>query len=59
MRPVKRLVQILNRITTVFWVAFKETPAGFFAPLLAFWHAVKTNATPHPRYDEDHRSHGV
>lgn len=59
MRPVKRIVQILKRVTMVFWAAFKETPADFFAPLLAFWYAVKTNATPHLPYDEDHRSHGV
>jgi len=59
MNPMNRLVQILNRVAGVFWGAFKESPAGFFAPLVAFWRAVKTNATPQPHYDEGRRSHGV
>jgi len=48
MNPTTRFAQILNRVAGVFWRAFKETPAGFFAPLVAFWHAVKGNATPPP-----------
>jgi hypothetical protein len=56
---MNRLVQILNRVAKVFWEAFKESPAGFFAPLVAFWRAVKTNATPHRHYDDGRRSHSV
>jgi hypothetical protein len=57
MNPMNRFVQILYRVTRVFWVAFKETPAGFFAPLIAFWNAVKTNATPPGHYDRGRRGH--
>jgi len=46
MTPMNHFVEFLNRVAKVFWGAFKETPAGFFAPLVAFWHAVQTNATP-------------
>ncbi len=59
MNAMKRLMQILNRVARVFWGALKETPAGFFAPLVAFWHAVKTNATPQPHYEDGRRSHNI
>ncbi len=59
MNSLNRFVEILNRVTKVFWEAFKESPAGFFAPLIAFWRAVKTNATLHRHYDDGRRSHRV
>lgn len=31
----------------IFWLAFCETPRGFFAPLVAFFNAAKANATHH------------
>jgi len=54
---MNRFVHILNRLAKIFWGAFKESPGGFFVPLVAFWHAVKTNATPQRHYDEGRRSH--
>jgi hypothetical protein len=59
MNSLNHFVEILNRVAKVFWGAFKESRAGFFAPLIAFWGAVKTNATPHRYYDDCQRSHGV
>lgn len=59
MTPMNHFVEFLNRVAKVFWEAFKESPAGFFAPLIAFWRAVKTNATPHRHYDDGRRSHRV
>lgn len=59
MNPINRFVQILNRVGKVFWGAFKDTPAGFFGPLVAFWRAVKTNATPRQHYDDGRRGHRV
>ena len=59
MNPMNRVVEILNRVAKIFWRAFKETPSGFFAPLVAFWRAVKTNATPQGHYEEGRRSHRV
>ena len=59
MNPMNRVVEILNRVAKIFWGAFKETPSGFFAPLVAFWRAVKTNATPQGHYEEGRRSHRV
>jgi len=52
MTPIIRFAQIMNRVAKVFWRVFKESPAVFFAPLIAFWRAVKTNATPQRHYDD-------